>query len=84
LYGNRKNFFRVILTHHKIVERFLDFGRFNQAKRRPGFSGRLLHFAIDDRLADVDAGVADINARPGDYFFHLSLRFSAEGTERHA
>jgi hypothetical protein len=36
---------------------------------------------VDDLVAEIDALVADVDARPGDEFLDLPLRLSAEATE---
>jgi len=33
---------------------------------------------VDDLVTEIDAFVADVDARPGDQFFDLALRFAAE------
>jgi hypothetical protein len=40
----------------------------------------LVDFFIEDIATNVDAFVADINARAGDEFFYLGVALSAEGT----
>ncbi len=41
-------------------------------------SGELL---VDDLVAEVDALVADVHARPGDQLLHLPLRLAAEAAQ---
>jgi len=46
---------------------------FDEAESGLGIDRRLLHFPVDDGLADVHAGVADVNSRAGDDLFDLGL-----------
>ena len=36
---------------------------------------------VDDLVAEIDALVADVDARPGDQLLDLPLRLAAEGAE---
>src|SRR5688500_10000262 len=82
--GNREDLLRVILADDVVVERLLDFRGLDQAECRLRIHRGRLHLAVNDRLADIDAGVADIDAWARNDLFDLRLRFAAEGTESHA
>jgi hypothetical protein len=69
----------VLLADDVLVEDAVDLPRLRQVvdveRRR---SGQLL---VDDLVTEVDALVADVDARPGDQLLDLALRLAAEGAE---
>ena len=81
---DREDLLGVVLANDEIIQNLLDFRRFHQTDGRLGLYHRLFHLPVDDCLADIDAGVADVDARAGDYLFHFRLRFAAKGTEGHS
>ena len=67
-----------VLTDDVLIENGLDLGRLGQ---RALFKLALFaHFFGDNVVAEHDAFVADIHARPGHQLLHLILPLSAEGT----
>ena len=73
--GNRQDLLGVILADHKVIEGSLDRGGFYEPES--GFNGSsggmLIQLSINDRLAHVNAGIADLYTRAGDNFPHLRL-----------
>ena len=65
----------MILTDDVVIEGLLDLRRLDEPESRLGGAalggGEGLHVAVDDRLADVNARVADVDAGTGDDLFSL-------------
>jgi hypothetical protein len=57
----------------------VDFLRFRQVLQLEGRRRRQL--LVDDLVAEVDALVADVDARAGNQLFDLALRLAAEAAE---
>jgi hypothetical protein len=77
--GDGQRAFRLFLSDHVLVEDRVDLFRLRQAldvERRGG--GELL---VDDLVAEIDAFVADVDARASDELFDLALRLPAEAAE---
>ena len=81
---DREDLLGVILPDDVVVEGLLDLRGFDEPEGRLRVDRRRLHLPIDDRLADVDAGVADVHPRPGDDLLNFGLRFTAERAKGHA
>jgi hypothetical protein len=77
--GNRESPLGALLADHVLVEDVVDLPGLREVlelERRWG--GELF---IDDLVAEVDALVTDVDARPGDQLLDLALRFAAEAAE---
>ena len=74
---DRKAFLRLVLPDHIFIQKTLDLLRLRQ--RGPRRDRRRLLVIIDDLVADVDALIANINARAGDQLSDVVLRFAAKG-----
>jgi hypothetical protein len=80
--GYRQGALRGFLADHVLVEDRVDFLRTGQSieveagRRRGNY-----RFLIDDLVAEVDALVADVDARPGDQLLYLPLRLATEAAE---
>ena len=66
----------VFLAHHVVVEIRVDLDRLGQLGEGDFLGGGELFF--DDLVTEIDALVADVDARPGDQFLDLLLRLPAE------
>ena len=75
-----KDLFRVSLTDHMLVKRSqkICWTWHDQSRLCIDI---LLGFFIQDRLADLDAVVADINAGAGDQLLHFRMALATEGTD---
>ena len=69
---------RGFLADDVVVELPADFRGLRHAELRAGALGLLVQFLVEDALADIDARVADVNARPCDQLSHFCVRFAAE------
>ena len=77
--GHRQRALGRLLSHHVLLEDRVDLlGLREVLEVEAGGAGQLL---IDDLVAEVDALVADVDARPGDELLDLSLRLAAETAE---
>jgi hypothetical protein len=80
VHGNRQTFFRLILTDHILVQESFDIGGLRQISSRGG-TFRLL-VVIDYLVTDINAFIANVNARSGDQFLYIVLRFAAKRTAK--
>jgi hypothetical protein len=69
--GDRQRSLRGLLSDHVLVQDLIDLDRLRQVLQLEGRGGGEL--LIDDLVAEVDALVADVDARPGDQLLDLSL-----------
>jgi hypothetical protein len=76
---DRERPLRRLLTNDVLVEDVVDLDRLRQALELEARGRRQL--LVDDLVAEVDAFVADVNARSGDELLDLALRLAAEGAE---
>jgi len=58
----------------------VDFARLRQVLELEG--GRRRQLLVDDLVTEVDALVADVDARAGDQLFDLALRLPTEAAEK--
>jgi hypothetical protein len=77
--GDRKRSLGCVLADHVLVEDLADLARLRQVlqledRRR----GQLL---VDDLVTEIDALVADVDARASDQLLDLALRLAAEAAE---
>ena len=79
VHRHRKRLFGDVLANYILIQCAPDFYRLRHANIRRLTPGVFVEFLIEDALANVDAAIADINARPGDEFSHLGMAFAAEG-----
>jgi hypothetical protein len=69
----------LLLPYDVLVQYAVDLLRLRQIVDVEGRgSGELL---VDDLVAEIDALVTDVDARPGDQLLDLALRFAAETAE---
>src|SRR3712207_2122867 len=70
----------LLLPHHVLLEDIVDLPRLGEVLDvERGRSGQLL---VDDLVAEIDALVADVHARPGDELLDLPLALAAEAAEQ--
>jgi hypothetical protein len=78
--GDRQRPFGGVLADHVIVEDLEDLARLGEVlELEDGGSGELL---VDDLVTEIDALVADVDARACDQLLDLSLRLAAEAAEK--
>ena len=80
VHGHCQHPLRLFLPDHIVVEDIVDLLRSDQrATFERGGSFQLL---FDDLRAEINAFIADVDARPGDQLSYLSLRFTAERAQQ--
>jgi hypothetical protein len=67
------------LADHVLLQDVVDLARLRQVLQLEGRRRRQL--LVDDLVTEVDALVADVDARAGDQLFDLPLRLAAEAAE---
>src|SRR5205823_4922812 len=78
--GDGERAFRLLLSDHVVVQDRVDLlGAREVVEVELRGSGELL---VDDLVAEIDALVADVDARPGDQLLDLPLALSAEAAEQ--
>ena len=78
--GDRQRALRGLLSDDVLVQDRVDLLRLGKALELEGRGrGELL---VDDLVAEIDALVADVDARPGDELLDLTLGLSAEAAEK--
>ena len=80
VHRDRKRLLCDFLADHILIEGAPDLHRFGH----PDIGGLtacvFVELLVENALADVDAAVADIDARAGNQFTHLSVAFATERT----
>src|SRR6185295_495707 len=77
--GNRERALRGLLADHVLLQDRVDLLRLREVLEVEGRGpGQLL---VDDLVAEIDALVADVDARPSDQLLDLPLRLPAEAAE---
>jgi hypothetical protein len=78
--GDGQGALRRLLADDVLVQDVVDLDRLRKAlELEAGRGGELL---VDDLVTEIDALVADIDARSGDQLLDLALRLAAEGAEQ--
>jgi hypothetical protein len=78
--GDRQRPLGGVLADDVLVQDFEDLARLGKVlELEDGRSGELL---VDDLVTEIDALVADVDARPRDQLLDLSLRLAAEAAEK--
>ena len=80
--GDGQNLLRGFLANDILIQLPSDFGRFWNPKRVCLSPRILVQLLIQDPLANVDAIIANIDARPGDQLADLGMALSAERAHR--
>ena len=80
--SDRERFLRGVLTDYVLIKRAPDIYRLRNADRRRLPPRIFIQLFIEDAFANIDATVANINARTGDQLSHLGVAFATEGTHR--
>ena len=78
--GDREHPLGGLLADHVLLEDVVDLERLREALELEGRRrGELL---VDDLVAEIDALIADVDARAGDQLLDLALRLAAEAAEK--
>ena len=78
--GDRQRSLGGVLADHVLVQDFEDLARLGEVlELEDGRSGELL---VDDLVTEIDALVADVDARACNQLLDLSLRLAAETAEK--
>jgi hypothetical protein len=77
--GDRERALGGLLTDHVLLQDGVDLHRLGQVLEVEG--GRARELLVDDLVAEIDALVADVDARSGDQLLHLALRLAAEAAQ---
>src|SRR6266487_4567988 len=75
---HRKRFLGDILADDVLIEQAADLHRLRHTNGGRLASRVFVKFFVEDALADVDAAVANVNARPGDQLAHLGVAFATK------
>jgi hypothetical protein len=78
VHRDSKDLLGLFLTDHVIIQERANFPRLGQLLQLE--IGSFTDLLFDDLIAQVDAFVADVDARTSDQLLHLLLRFTAERT----
>jgi hypothetical protein len=78
--GDREGPLGALLADDVLVQDRVDLLRLRQALQLE--CRRRLKLLVDDLVAEIDALVADIDARPGNQLLDLALRLPAEAAEK--
>ena len=78
VHRHRKCLLGDLLPDHILIESAPNFCRFRHADIGGLTPGIFVEFFIEDALSNVDAAIADVNARPGDELTHLGMALAAE------
>jgi hypothetical protein len=77
--GDGQRLLRDVLPNDVLVEGMANVDRLRHADSGRLASSVLVQLLVEDAFADVDATVANVDARTGDEFAHLCVAFAAEG-----
>jgi hypothetical protein len=77
--GDREGALRSLLADDVLVQDLVDLDRLRQALELEARGRREL--LVDDLVTEIDALVADVDARARDQLLDLALRLAAEGAE---
>src|ERR1017187_7476538 len=86
---DRQRLFGDVLADHILIERTPDFDGFRNADGRRLTARILVELFVENALADINATVADVDARTGDELAHLGVAFATKrahcevGSPRH-
>src|ERR1022692_5315682 len=86
---DRQRLFGDVLADHILIERTPDFDGFRNADGRRLTARILVKLFVENALADVNATVADVDARTGDELAHLGVALATKrahcevGSPRH-
>src|SRR6266404_1096701 len=75
---HRKRFLGDILADDVLIEQSADLHRLRHTNGGRLASRVFVEFFVEDALADVDAAVANVNARAGDQLAHLGVAFATK------
>src|SRR5215469_10597608 len=78
VHGDRERFLRAVLADDVLVQDVVDLFRLRDIAKPEILIDVLVELFFDDLVAELDALVADVDARSGDELAHLLLRFAAE------
>ncbi len=78
--GHRERSLRAVLADHVLVENLVYLARLRQRRDVKGRWGDEL--LVDDLVTEIDAFVADVDARAGDQLLDLSLGLATETAEQ--
>src|SRR5678815_2267039 len=79
VHRHRKCLFGGVLPDHVLIKSFPNLCRLRHADVRRLTSGVFVELLIENAFADVDAAVANVNARACDELAHLCVAFATEG-----
>src|SRR6185503_11240842 len=79
VHRHRKRLLGADLSDHILIESFPNLCRLRHPNIRRLTPGVFVEFLIENAFANVDAAVADINARSGDELPHFGVAFATEG-----
>jgi hypothetical protein len=77
--GDRESLLRGLLPDDVLLEEGEDLLRLRQVELARGLLARFGETLLDDLVAELDALVADVDARPSDELLHLLLALATKG-----